>query len=736
VVEQTQDRTERKSEDQSQPKKQLLALRNVIAAALAGILTGLFFGDSAAILQPIGQLYILLLEVAVYPYIICSLLHGLGSMQPGQALRLFKAAWPYYLGLWALTFGLLTILTLAIPASRALVWQAGADDFSVNQLLETLIPSDIVTAIGNNSIPAVILFGIFYGIALQHVKDKGSLLQTFDALAKASLTFWKAVVRLVPFAVFALFASTAGTEHVAELASIGYLLLLFFAGALILILWLIPATLDALLPVRYRDVAGDLKGAMILGLVTTISVSALPFIVSATQRLAQHCEIDDAERDDIIRTNISIAYPLGQLGNFFVYLFIVFCAFLMHVQISGLEHVLLPLVSLISCFGSPTASVASALFLGNWIGVGEPAQQLYVELMVILRYPQVAASIMGFAFLSFTVVLAYYGKLRIRWARLIATLSLTFLVLTGASLGARSLYEQALAEQTNPYLNFSLPKSLTAPVDSTILSAEEAAREPPRAPGPILLQIQGSGILRVGFNPSVIPFCYFNEKGELVGYDMAYAYRLAQDMNVRLQLIPFSWRTLEDDLAAGRFDIAMAGIYATTDRLETFSLSRPYAQSPLAFFAPREKAHWLQGRRSIEERKDLVLGVFDDPVLRPWLSDIVAKERVQVVPDYDQLPDFTQIDGAFWTLLQSEAVAAAHPGIVAVKPKDLGSPVLFTYLMRKDAAQLKNYLDYWLELQQTNGFEQAQRDYWFKRQPPASKEPRWSILHDVLGIER
>ena len=57
--------------------------------------------------------------------------------------------------------------------------------------------------VGKYSIPAVILFGIFYGIALQHVPEKQSLLQTFDALAKASLKFWSVVVRMVPLAVFA-----------------------------------------------------------------------------------------------------------------------------------------------------------------------------------------------------------------------------------------------------------------------------------------------------------------------------------------------------------------------------------------------------------------------------------------------------------------------------------------------------------------------------------------------------
>jgi proton glutamate symport protein len=66
-----------------------------------------------------------------------------------------------------------------------------------------------------------------------------------------------------------------------------------------------------------------------------------------------------------MRTNISVAYPLGQLGNFFVYLFIVFAFFYNGVVADTLEVWLLPLVSLLSCVGSPTSSVDAVAFLRN-----------------------------------------------------------------------------------------------------------------------------------------------------------------------------------------------------------------------------------------------------------------------------------------------------------------------------------------------------------------------------------
>lgn len=706
----------------------------VVIAVFAGIFAGLFFGESAAVVEPIGKLYILLLQVAVYPYIVCSLLHGLGSMQPSQSWRLFKAGWPYYLGLWALTFLVLWILTLALPAPRALVWSGEAGSFSMDRLLDILIPSDIVSAITNNSVPAVILFCVFYGVALQHVSGKQSLLDGLQAVKLASLKFWGAVVRMVPVAVFALFASTAGTAAVGEVTSIGYFLILFFAGALLLIVWLIPACLEALLPIRYRELVTDLRSALMIGLVTTISVAALPFIVSATRKLAEQCQVEDPELDDVIQTNISVAYPLGQLGNFFVYFFIVFCAFLFHVEIAPVEQLLLPFVSLLACFGSPTASINSALFLGDWLGIGPDSQQLYVELMILLRYPQVAASIMGFGFLSFTVVLSYYGKLRIRPARLLAGVGGTLALLAVVSVAARYGYERFIEDQPHPYWSFTIPPELRDTVESRILTPAEKASLPPRRTGSHLDGIAESGVLRVGFNPATVPFCYYNTDGQLVGYDITLAYQLAKDLGVTLELVPFDWETLPADLEARTFDIAMSGIYVTEERLIRFTPSAPYESSRLAFFSPKANGHLFRSRKQIDRNPDLRIGVPDDPVLRPWLEKLVPSHDVVLVGPYSQPPDFEKVDGAFWTLLESEAFAAEYPGLVAVAPENLAPPVLYTYLMPADATHLRHYVDYWLRIQKQSGFAQAQRAYWIDRLPRPRHEPRWSILQNVLGI--
>ena len=135
-----------------------LSVWPVAIGGVAGILLGLFLGDYAHIFRPIGQVYVMLLEVAVYPYLICSLLHGLGSMSPTQARMLFLVGWKFYVGLWLITFALLILLAQGIPQAFPTSWVADRSVTDSPSLLEIIIPSDPFTALSRNYVPAVVLF--------------------------------------------------------------------------------------------------------------------------------------------------------------------------------------------------------------------------------------------------------------------------------------------------------------------------------------------------------------------------------------------------------------------------------------------------------------------------------------------------------------------------------------------------------------------------------------------------
>src|SRR5262249_58898439 len=106
--------------------------------------------------------------------------------------------------------------------------------------LRLLIPANLFAALGRNYVPAVVIFAVVYGIAIQRVANKQSLFEIFEAVRVASVTIWGWIVRIAPLGVFALFANTAGTIEPHRLTPLLLFVGLFFPGTLLLPLLVLP----------------------------------------------------------------------------------------------------------------------------------------------------------------------------------------------------------------------------------------------------------------------------------------------------------------------------------------------------------------------------------------------------------------------------------------------------------------------------------------------------------------
>src|SRR5215468_11658545 len=87
----------------------------VLIGASLGILAGITFGQRMAALHPVGVVYAMLLESVVYPYILSSLIVGLGSLAPARTRELIRASWVLYLFLWIVVFAVIQALAQAFP---------------------------------------------------------------------------------------------------------------------------------------------------------------------------------------------------------------------------------------------------------------------------------------------------------------------------------------------------------------------------------------------------------------------------------------------------------------------------------------------------------------------------------------------------------------------------------------------------------------------------------------------
>ena len=87
---------------------------------------------------------------------------------------------------------------------------------------------------------------------------------------------------------------------------------------------------------------------------------------------------------------------------------------------------------------------------------------------------------------------------------------------------------------------------------------------------------------------------------------------------------------------------------------------------------------------------------------------------------------FSAEAGSAWTLIYPEfSVAVPHPDLLKVPTG---------YAVRRGDPELVEFLNRWILLKQRDQTIQRLFDYWILGQePPSDREPRWSVLHDVLG---
>lgn len=105
-------------------------------------------------------------------------------------------------------------------------------------------------------------------------------------------------------------------------------------------------------------------------------------------------------------------------------------------------------------------------------------------------------------------------------------------------------------------------------------------------------QIMRRGVLRVGMD-TFLPWAMKDKNGELVGFEIDVARRLAEDMGVKVEFVPTKWAGIIPALLTGKFDVIIGGMGIQTKRALKVNFSIPYDYSGMDIVAHKEKAAGL-----------------------------------------------------------------------------------------------------------------------------------------------
>jgi Na+/H+-dicarboxylate symporter len=199
--------------------------------------------------------------------------------------------WFVLASLVSLTLGLILVtllqpgvgLNLPLPPVTAASGVATAA-FSFDKFITHLVPQSIFEAMSNNEILPIVIFSVFFGVALTAVGDRGKpLVRGIEALVQVMLQLTNYVMRFAPLAVFSAVASALAERGPQIIATLGKFVGSFYLG--LAVLWTVMIGVCFLIVgPRTRHLVRYIRDPVVLAFSTASSEAAYPRTLEELER--------------------------------------------------------------------------------------------------------------------------------------------------------------------------------------------------------------------------------------------------------------------------------------------------------------------------------------------------------------------------------------------------------------------------------------------------------------------
>jgi len=709
----------------------LSPFQRVIVSLVLGVFLGVFIGEPAGKLNIIGNIYIKLLQMTVIPYIMVSLIGGLGRLDLKMAKLIGLRGGSIILFLWALTALTLTFLPLAYPKWTSASFFSSsmvAESKKIN-FLDLYIPANPFYAMANTIVPAIVVFSIFLGVALITVEKRKGFILSMQNLSDALMKMASVVAKTAPIGIFALSAAAAGTLHVEELSRLQVYLWVYLGAWLILALFALPMLAARATPFKYAEVLKDARMAMVTAFATGTVLVVLPMIAEKTKELLRKKGLMNETTVSAVDALVPTAYSFPSVGTILGIGFILFAAWFVGSPLSVSDYPAFCVMGILTAFGSMAVAIP---FMLDFFKLPADLFQLYLLGSVFtMRFATALAAMHGVT-ICLLGACAMAGKLS--WRRMFevaaASLALTaiFMVCLGFVLTKAIPYEYTGYKKL-------VNMELLGPLAQVKHDATPEPLSPQERKLPRLEIIKKRGVLRVGYSKDRLPFAFKNAKGHVVGFDMELVNALARDLGVSLDIVKIDWQKVAKELDSGRIDLAVGGISISPQRALRFVFSKSYLDEYLGLVVRDYRRSEFSSYEKIKDKKGLRLGV------TPFRYKEGAGQRLfpnATLVVIDSPREFFKgqvkdVDAMLYTAQTATAWTLVYPEWTVVVPKGLNYKSPMAFALPNGQVQWRWYINTWLDSCIKAGLEQRAYDYWILGKEEKEKKRRWSIAKDVLG---
>ncbi len=295
----------------------------ILAAMVLGIIVGsaIFYGIAdptthqvwADNFKIVTDVFLRLIKMIIAPLVFATLVAGIAHFGDTASLgRVGLKTMGWFLGasLLSLTLGAVIVtllqpgvgLGLPLPPVDAASGLKTAE-FTLKDFITHLVPKSVVEAMANNEILQIVIFSIFFGVAVAALGEKGKMIaELAEQVSQAMLKLTGYVMSVAPLAVFAAVAAVIATKGLGVLVTYGAFIGGFYLALGILWMLLIGAGFAVV-------------GPSISKLIARIREPTMLAFSTASSEAAYPKTMEQLEKFGVSRKISSFVLPLGYSFN-------------------------------------------------------------------------------------------------------------------------------------------------------------------------------------------------------------------------------------------------------------------------------------------------------------------------------------------------------------------------------------------------------------------------------------
>ena len=311
----------------------------LLTAIIVGAIVGIVFGEKAAVLSPLGDVFLNLMFVAIVPLIFVTITSSISKMKQPKRLGKIMAT---IVGVFIVTSLVAVLIGLASTYSFKLVetddgeqikaslesedeLEEETEDLSIlERTVSVITVSDFSGLLSKSNLIALLVVSIMTGFAINMSGEKGKPVQDFLISAnEVIVNFIKIIMYYAPIGLGAYFAALVGT-YGASIA-VGYAKTFFIYTGVCVLFYALIYSLYAFIAAGGKGVKAFWKNivpATLTALATCSSAASIAVNIDASKKIG----VSDDIAETIIPLGTSFHKDGSIIGSVFKIMFLV-CLF-------------------------------------------------------------------------------------------------------------------------------------------------------------------------------------------------------------------------------------------------------------------------------------------------------------------------------------------------------------------------------------------------------------------------